>query len=100
MPPGPFLGGHSSGPDAYKAVCDERWGDEHLDVMHTVLAAFKSLADGEITREAFQEDEDLRDAMDRVLWWEKYNPDQFDRTIVNQRLREVEHEVEGAGGRG
>lgn len=88
------------GPDAYKAVCDERWGDEHLETMRTVLVAFKKLADGEITREEFREDEDLRDAMDRFLWWEKYNPERFDRKVVNKRLREVEREVEGADNRG
>lgn len=88
------------GPEAYKAVCDERWGDEHLDVMHTVLVAFKKLADGEMTRQEFREDEDLQDAMERVVWWEKYNPERFDRKAVNRRLREVEREVEGASDRG
>ncbi|NJK43728.1 MAG: plasmid pRiA4b ORF-3 family protein [Pleurocapsa sp. SU_196_0] len=87
------------GPYAYKAVCDERWGDEHADDFLTVLTALQRFADGEWTRQDLREDEDFLEAMIRFEEWEKFNPARFDLKTVNQRLMEVAREIQGASDR-
>jgi len=79
------------GPEAYMEWVDDHWCHpplEDLSVMaETVSRLFDAQDDAKI-REALGDLDELREAVERVEAYQRFQPDRFDRRRVNRRLKQ------------
>ena len=92
------VGGRRAGPEedcggpwAYMEQVDHHWCHppcEELSVMAKAVSRLLDAQDDETIRDAIGDLDELREAVDRVEAYQRFQPDCFDRRKVNRRLKQ------------
>lgn len=78
------------GPEGHRVGAQDWGSSSALDDVGRIGEAVLSVANGPDAR-VLRDDEEILDALERLRLPQRFAPDQFDRTAVNQQIQEVGH---------